>query len=171
MADWVQADPTLRATLQRRALRLEYFTVGYNLLEGIISVGLGIVAGSVALIGFGLDSGVEVLSALVLLWRLTRQAETDEQAERLERRAVLFVGVSFFILAAYVGWQAVDKIISQERPAVSWGGIVLALASVIIMPWLAAQKKKVALIMNSRALLADSTETLYRHSFYILKVT
>lgn len=154
------AQQVVRTDLRRRALRLEYFTVGYNLLEGIVSVALGLLAGSVALVGFGLDSGVEVLSALVLLWRLTRKEETDEQAERLERRAVLFVGFSFWILAAYIGWEAVSKLVGQERPEASWGGIILAVASLMIMPFLAQQKKKVATQLNSRALAADAVETL-----------
>ena len=148
------------AGLRQTALRLEYFTVGYNFLEGIFSVGLGILASSVALIGFGLDSGIEVLSALVLLWRLTRKEESNEHAERLERRAVLFVGLSFMVLAIYIGWQAIEKLLNQAQPEASWAGIALTFTSLLVMPWLAFRKKKVAAQIKSRALAADATETM-----------
>jgi divalent metal cation (Fe/Co/Zn/Cd) transporter len=151
--------PAKRKLLHRRAVRLELFTVGYNTLEGIISVLLGLLAGSVALVGFGLDSAVEVLSGLVILWRFTRKERDAEHAERLERRSVLLVGLSFFVLAAYVGWEAVTKVFGQEQAEASWGGIALAILSLLIMPWLARQKKRTAFQLNSRSLSSDATQT------------
>lgn len=147
------------SSLRKRGLRLEYLTVGYNLFEGVGAVGLGLLANSIALVGFGLDSGVEVLSAFVLIWRLTREEETNEQAQKSERRAVLFVGLSFIVLAVYIGWEAVSKLLGGERPEVSWGGIALSIGSLIVMPWLGIQKKKVAAQLESRALAADAVET------------
>jgi divalent metal cation (Fe/Co/Zn/Cd) transporter len=148
-----------KKALYRRAIFLELFTLGYNTLEGLISVLLGVLAGSVALVGFGLDSGIEVLSGFVILWRFTRKERDAQHAQQLERRAVLLIGLSFFVLGAYVGWEVLSKLISQEHAEASWGGIILAIASLIIMPWLAKQKKRTALQLNSRSLASDSTQT------------
>jgi divalent metal cation (Fe/Co/Zn/Cd) transporter len=145
--------------LRRQALRLEWFTIGYNVLEGLVALVLGGIASSIALVGFGLDSGVEVLAAVVLLWRLTRKERDEEHAARLERRAVLLVGLSFWVLGTYISWQSIDKLLSGEQPQVSWGGIGLALLSLLVMPWLARQKRKVAVQLDSRALSSESAQT------------
>ncbi len=151
--------PRTQALLRKRALRLEIFTVGYNLLEGIFSILLGVVAASVALISFGLDSGIEVLAALVLLWRLTRKENDAAHARQLERRAVLLVGISFLVLALYIIWEATSKIIGEAEPQTSWGGILLAVSSLIVMPLLAARKKKVAASLKSWSLASEATQT------------
>lgn len=147
-----------RTSLVRRGQYLEIFTVGYNSLEGIIAVVSGLIAGSVALIGFGFDSGIEVLSGLVLLWRLN--ADVDEaRREMVEQRALRLVGVTFLVLAFYVTWDAVSSLWLREAPEESLPGIVLAALSLIVMPLLVRAKRKVAAGIGSRALDADATQT------------
>lgn len=142
----------------RRGQHLEIFTVGYNTLEGGIAIASGLLAGSVALIGFGFDSGIEVLSGLVLLWRLN--ADVDEQRrEIVEQRALRLVGVTFLILAGYVTWDAVSSLWLREAPDESLPGIVLATVSLIVMPLLVRAKRRVAAAIGSRALDADATQT------------
>ena len=122
-----------RATDVRRGRLLEYVTVGYNGLEALIAVGSGIVAGSIALVGFGFDSVIEVSSGLALLWRL--RADGDEaRRERVEERALRLVGISFLLLAGYVMVDAVKSLVRREAPAESLVGIVLAAVSLIVMP-------------------------------------
>jgi divalent metal cation (Fe/Co/Zn/Cd) transporter len=139
----------------RRGRRLEYFTLGWNALEAGVAIGAGWLAGSIALVGFGVDSLIESLSGAILLWRLASSA-LDESRERLSLR---LVGVSFFLLAAYVCFEAVKSLISSEEPKASILGIVLAVASLIVMPLLARAKRKVAADINSHALVADSRQT------------
>ena len=151
-----------RAGLLRRGLRLEYLTVGWNIGEGIIAVGAGLAAGSVALIGFGVDSFVESISGSVLIWRL--RAETGEQAdeeriEQVEQRASRLVAVSFALLALYVAFEAVQTLVAQERPSVSPIGIALTAVSIAVMLWLARAKRDTGEALGSRALIADSHQT------------
>lgn len=143
--------------MRQKALFLEYFTVGWNLVEGVIAIVAGVLAGSIALIGFGLDSYIEIASAVVLIWRLRKQGEEEELAER---RAIFVVGVTFFALALYVTYESATKLIFHEQPAESLVGILLAIVSLIVMPLLAWQKRKVAAQLQSRALAADALETL-----------
>lgn len=144
----------------KRALWLEYFTVGYNVFEAIVSIGFGAISNSTAMIGFGLDSIVESLSGLVLIWRLTQKDLSEEEEERIERKAARLVAITFFVLAAYVLYESINKLVNQEIPARSLAGILIAVASLIIMPLLAWQKQKVGQEINSKALIADSKETL-----------
>lgn len=146
---------SLRAINLRRGRLLEYLTLGWNLLEAVIAIGAGLIAGSTALIGFGFDSLVESSSGAALLWRL----HSEEDSERREALALKLVGGSFLLLAAYVGFDAVKALINQESPETSYAGIALAAASLMVMPWLARSKRKVAAIINSRALKADSRQT------------
>ena len=141
----------------RRARRLEYLTVGWNTLEGAAAVGAGLAAGSVALLGFGLDSAVEVSSGLALLWRLHMDA--PERRERAERVALKAVGVSFLALAAYVAFDALKSLIAREPPEASRVGVALAALSLVVMPALARAKRRVAAEIESRALAADSRQT------------
>ncbi len=147
--------------LYRKGMFLEYFTVAYNFAEAVASVVFGALAGSIALVGFGLDSIVESLSAMVLIWRL-RQHERlcEEDEERIERRAMRFVALTFFVLAAYVLFESLQKLIRVEKPEHSLAGIVIAVLSIIVMPVLAWQKRTTGLAIGSRALVADSKETL-----------
>ncbi len=145
--------------MRRKALFLEYFTVGWNVLEGVIAITAGVLAGSIALVGFGLDSYIEVASGAVLIWRLRTQGNEDEE-EMAEKRAILVVGVTFLALALYVIYESTKKLILREPPAESLIGILLAIVSLIVMPVLAWQKRKVAAQIHSRALAADALETL-----------
>ncbi|MBI4463402.1 MAG: cation transporter, partial [Acidobacteria bacterium] len=146
-------------SLRHKALRLEYTLVTYNLLEGIIAVAAGWRAGSIALLGFGLDSGIEILAAGILIWRLRHSGSLEEETEK-ERKALRWVGFTFFALAAYILWEAGSTLMRQEIPEVSWIGIALAVASLGVMPYLGLAKRKIALQMGSRALEADALETL-----------
>ena len=148
-------------TPYKKALLSEYFTVGWNVIEGLIAITAGVIAGSIALVGFGLDSCIEVASGLVLIWRLRKHGFAEEEEEEsAEKKAILFVGVSFFLLAAYVIYESAKKLYFQEHPEESLIGIVLAVVSLIVMPVLALYKKKIAVQINSRALRADALETL-----------
>ena len=148
-------------TTHKRALLAEYFTVGWNIIEGIVAIAAGIVAGSIALVGFGLDSYVEVASGLVLIWRLRKHGFVDdEEEEAAEKKAIFFVGLTFFGLALYITYESAKKLFFHEHPNESVIGIVLAIVSLIVMPVLAFYKKKLATEINSRALRADAMETL-----------
>lgn len=151
-----------RRGLLRRGLRLEYLTVGWNVVEGIIAVGAGLAAGSIALIGFGIDSFVESISGSVLIWRLAAEtrADLDEEAvERVEERAERLVGVAFLVLAAYVGFEAVRTVVAQDPPDSSPIGVVLTALSIAVMLWLARAKRLTGEALGSRALIADAQQT------------
>lgn len=139
----------------RQGRRLEYASLGWNLIEALVAIGAGVLAGSIALVGFGADSIVESLSSLVLLWRLMSHA-VDERRERL---ALRLVGVCFLILALYVAGDAILSLVHHEVPKASRVGIALAILSLIAMPLLARAKRRVAARLNSAALAADSRQT------------
>jgi cation diffusion facilitator family transporter len=150
-----------RIALHRRALWLEYSTVGWNAVEAVVAIGAGAVAGSVALIGFGADSAIEVISAVGLLWRLRKagpHAAVNEESAA-EKRALYVVAVTFFVLAGYITWEAVRSLISREPPLTSPVGIILAVLSLLVMTGLASVKQWTGREMGSRALVADSKET------------
>lgn len=147
--------------LYKRALNLSYFTVGYNILEGIISVIAGAYAGSIALVGFGLDSFVESLSGIIMIWRFTKHGIVSEQEEvKVEHKALKLVGYTFFILAGYILYESVTKLYYKEIPDVSLIGITIAIVSIIIMPILYIKKVHVGKAISSKSLLSDSKETL-----------
>ena len=151
-----------RAALLRRGLTLEYITVGWNVVEGAIAVGAGLASGSIALIGFGVDSFVESISGSVLIWRLRAEAiggADEERIEQVEQRASRLVAVSFLILAAYVAFEATRSLIAQDRPDASPVGIVLTVVSLAVMLWLARAKRDTGEALGSRALIADSHQT------------
>jgi divalent metal cation (Fe/Co/Zn/Cd) transporter len=156
------ADVTLqfrnRADLVRRGRYLEYFTIGYNSLEGLIAVGAGLLAGSIALVGFGFDSLIEVTSGAVLLWRLHADLD-EERREQVEAISLRIVGACFVLLAVYVSYDSVKSLITREAPQESIVGIVLAAASLIVMPLLVRAKRKIARGIKSAALMADSKQT------------
>jgi divalent metal cation (Fe/Co/Zn/Cd) transporter len=140
-------------------LRLEYFSLTWNTVELIVGIGAGILAGSVALVGFGLDSAVETSSAAILLWRLRAEQKGTGAAEDLERKAVRWVAIAFYALALYVGVRAALDLLARSRPAESTVGIILAIVSLIVMPTLAWRKRVAARQLDSRALQADSKQT------------
>ena len=147
-----------RPALIRRGKVLEYATVGYNSLEGIIAIAAGLMAGSIALVGFGFDSVIEVISGVTLLWRLHADVD-EEKRERVEQRALRIVGASFLLLAAYVTFDALKALVLREPPDESVIGIVLAAVSLVVMPFLVRAKRRVAGAIGSRALNADATQT------------
>jgi divalent metal cation (Fe/Co/Zn/Cd) transporter len=143
----------------RRGLVLEFFTVGWNTLEAIVGLAAGVMAGSVALVGFALDSIVEASSGSILIWRLRTEQSGARSAEDAERRAIRLVALAFLALALYVGVRSVYDLLTQARPEESLPGIILAVVSLIVMPVLAWQKSRVARELDSRALQADSMQT------------
>jgi len=149
---------TTRAAAVHRGLTLEYFTVAWNALEAGVALLCGAVAGSIALIAFGLDSLIEVSSGGVLLWRL-RSDHDAAQREGVERRALKLVGISLLVLAAYVAGDSILCLVQRDAPERSLPGIALAMAALIVMPVLARAKRKVALAIASPALQADSRQT------------
>ena len=142
----------------RRGRRLEYLTIAWNSLEGLIAVAAGLLAGSIALVGFGIDSAIEVSSGAALLWRLSLDMGSHRR-EELEAKTLRLVGISFLALAAYVGIDAVLALLKQKTPSPSYVGIALAALSLIVMPILARAKRGVAARISSRALHADSRQT------------
>jgi len=146
---------TSEQALVRRGRRLEYLTVAWNLVEAAWALGAGLWAGSIALVGFGIDSLIETSSGLILLWRL-RDGEKGAGREKL---ALRLVGVSFLALAAYVAYTAVHALAWREPPEQSLPGIVIAALSLAVMPLLARAKRRVAAGLQSRAMQADSRQT------------
>ncbi|MFN7996500.1 MAG: cation transporter [Bryobacteraceae bacterium] len=147
-----------RSDLVRRGQRLEYFTIAYNSLEGFISIVAGLIGGSVSLVGFGLDSAIEVASGMALLWRLHHDLNPVRR-EHAERMALRIVGGCFIVLAAYIAYECGSTLFLHEAPERSIPGIVIAAASVVVMPLLARAKRRVATAIGSGALHADSRQT------------
>jgi divalent metal cation (Fe/Co/Zn/Cd) transporter len=150
--------PRDRALLVRKARRLEYASLAYNSLEAIASIITGVLAGSVVLIAFGVDSLIEVTSGAALLWRLG-QDRIPEVRERAERLSLRIVGGCFIALALYVAVDALKSLMNYEAPGRTWFGVAIAVGSLIVMPALARFKRSVAREMSSQALAADSTQT------------
>ncbi|MCB1245918.1 MAG: cation transporter [Acidimicrobiia bacterium] len=147
-----------RGAAVRRARLLNWFTIGWNGVEGFVAVGAGIVAGSIGLVGFGIDSGIEVSAALILMWRLRRERldgcrqDDDAFAQRL-------IAVSFGLLAIYVGVEAMRDLVAGHRPDPSMVGLVMATASLLVMPFVARAKRRLAPVLGSRAVAAEATQT------------
>lgn len=154
----IQISGPTRIELIRRGPYLEYFTIGYNSLEGLLAVVAGLIAGSIALVGFGFDSLIEVTSGAVLLWRL-RADVNEARRERVEAISLRIVGACFVVLAIYVSYDSIKSLVRREAPEESLIGILLAAVSLIVMPLLVRAKRKVARAINSGALMADSKQT------------
>lgn len=153
-----------RSRWLRRAVWLEYFTVGWNVIEAVIAVAAGIMAGSIALIGFGLDSLIEVTAAAALLWRLKKELRlghgiSDDDHSSIERRALLVVGITFFALALYILIEAGYNLVTDREAEESIVGIVLAAVSLAVMPVLALLKQRAARALKSSSLASDAMET------------
>lgn len=138
----------------RKALRLEYFTITWNVIEAVVAIAAGIAASSIALIGFGFDSSIESFAASVVIWQL-RGAGDEER----ERRALKLIAITFFILAGYVVFESVRDLVTSAEPESSSIGIVVAIVSIIVMPALGLAKKRLAERMGSAVLRADAAET------------
>ena len=147
-----------RQALAWRGRRLEYFTVAWNALEGVLAIVAGAMAGSISLVGFGIDSFIEVASAAVLLWRISVDAD-EQNRERNERVALRVVGACFIALAIYITVQSVRTLLAHRAPQHSLFGIVIAAASLIAMPLLSRAKRRVAGELRSAAMRADSRQT------------
>jgi len=147
-----------RVTIAGRGRRLEYFTIAWNTLEGVVAVVAGLVAGSISLIGFGIDSFIEVTSGAALLWRMCVDADVDRR-ERNERLALRTVGLSFIALAAYIVYESIRDMARREVPEHSIPGIVLACVSLLVMPLLSRAKRKVGAALGSAAMHADAKQT------------
>lgn len=152
---------SVKPKLYRRALLLSYFTIGYNVLEGALSILAGVLASSIALIGFGIDSIVESLSAGVMIWRFrSPESLSKEEEERREKTAARLIAYTFFILSAYVLYESISKLVLQEIAEPSLFGIIIAVVSTVVMPVLFYMKYRTGKQLNSRSLIADSKETL-----------
>ena len=147
--------------LHKKALTLSYITVAYNIIEGIVSIIAGSLAGSIALVGFGLDSFVESLSGGIMIWRFRQHGKiSEEEEERIEKKAVKLVAYTFFALAFYVFYESVTNLFYKEIPQPSIIGIIIAVISIIAMPVLFYMKYQTGKSLNSKSLLADSKQTL-----------
>ena len=152
-------DPETRAEAIKRALGLEYFSLAWNILETVVGFVAGLMSGSIALVGFALDAVVESTSAAALVWRLRSEGRRGWSADEIERRTVRIVGWAFVALSVYVAGHSVYDLATGARPDESMAGIVLAVVSLVVMPWLAARKRRMAKVIDSRALDADSHQT------------
>jgi divalent metal cation (Fe/Co/Zn/Cd) transporter len=147
-----------RTALVQRGLALNYLTIGYNVVEAIVALGAGLVSSSVALVGFGLDSVIEVLASGAAQWRLRADLDAGRR-ERVERTTLRIIGWSFLALAAYVALDSLNALLRHEPPERSVVGLVLLALSAVVMPVLARAKRRVARAMTSRALEADAMQT------------
>ncbi|MBI5679972.1 MAG: cation transporter [Methanobacterium sp.] len=151
----------MNSKLSKRALNLSYFTIIYNIAEGILSIFAGLTAGSISLIGFGLDSAVESLSAMVITWRFRKHGKISElEEEKVEKRALKYIGYTFFILAIYVFYESIKKIYTSEISEPSILGILITVASLIVMPILFYFKYQTGKALKSSSLIADSKQTI-----------
>jgi divalent metal cation (Fe/Co/Zn/Cd) transporter len=141
----------------RRGQRLEYFTIAYNSAEGLVSIVAGLIAGSVSLVGFGLDSLIEVASGVALLWRLHRDSDHSRR-EQVERTTLRIVGGCFIALALYILYESGSTLIRHQAPERSIAGIIVAAVSVVVMPLLARAKRRIAAGIKSGAMTADSRQ-------------
>ena len=151
-------DTLERSTVVVRGQRLEYFTIGWNALEGLVAVIAGAMAGSISLVGFGIDSFIEVTSGSVLLWRMSVDSDVHLR-EANEKRALRFVGACFLLLAAYITYDSIVDLWSKRAPEHSIPGIVLACVSLVVMPLLSRAKRRVGYAMGSAAMHADAKQT------------
>ena len=155
-----EPDQRERAALVRQGRLLAWFTIGWNAVEGVAGVAAGLLAGSIALVGFGVDSYVEVFAGAVILWRLSKERHVAEVSAAAERRAVRLIAITFLLLAVGVGIESIRRLLSGEHPDESWFGIGLAIVSLVVMPLLARAKRRVGEQLGSRAVTADATETV-----------
>ena len=147
-----------RRQLVRRGEKLEYFTIAWNSLEALVSIVAGVIAGSVSLVGFGLDSLIEVTSGAALLWRLHHDLNSSRR-EDVERKTLRIVGVCFVALALYIAYDSAASLIRHDAPERSLPGIIIAALSLCVMPLLAKAKRRVANGIGSAAMHADSRQT------------
>jgi cation diffusion facilitator family transporter len=149
------------SNLHNKALRLSYFTVGYNIVECIVSIITGFFASSTALLGFGSDSLIESLSGTVMIWRFRKHGVLlKDEEDKIEKKATFYVGVTFFIFGIYILYESIRRLIQLDKPEPSLIGILIAIASIIVMPILFYTKYKTGKTLGSKSLVADSKQTL-----------
>ena len=147
--------------LRKKALILSIITVGYNIIEGVVSILAGILSNSIALKGFGMDSFVESISGAVMIWRFKKLDKiTEEEEEKVERIAQRLVAISFFILSIYIIYESITKLYFKEISKPSVLGLIITTMSIIVMPILFYFKYKTGKSLGSKSLIADSKETL-----------
>jgi divalent metal cation (Fe/Co/Zn/Cd) transporter len=149
-----------RSRVVQRGRRLEYFTIAWNSVEGLVAVGAGLFAGSISLLGFGIDSFIEVTSGSVLLWRMSVDANVRDR-QRNEKRALRIVGRCFLLLALYIAFESGIDLCFERAPEHSIPGIVLACVSLLVMPLLSRSKRRVGHALNSAAMHADAQQTQF----------
>jgi divalent metal cation (Fe/Co/Zn/Cd) transporter len=147
-----------RHGVAERGKRLEYFTIAWNSLEGLVALVAGAFAGSISLVGFGIDSLIEVTSGTVLLWRMSVDADVESR-ERNEKLSLRIVGFCFLALVIYITYEAVSDLARKTAPEHSIPGIALACVSLVVMPILSRAKRKVANALSSAAMNADARQT------------
>jgi divalent metal cation (Fe/Co/Zn/Cd) transporter len=161
VCELIQMEPTLRTdrtALSLKGRRLEYFTIAWNLLEGLVAVIVGAFAGSISLVGFGVDSFIEVTSGATLLWRMA--VDWDERTrEHDEKLSLRIVGTCFLVLAAFIGYESISDLVNRKAPEHSIPGIILACVSLVVMPVLSRAKKDVGKKLQSAAMAADAKQT------------
>jgi hypothetical protein len=160
IVEWGMAETAIleRSAVLRHGRKLEYFTIAWNTLEGLVAVIAGAMAGSISLVGFGIDSFIEVTSGSVLLWRMSVDSDVHRR-ETNEKRALRFVGACFLFLAAYIAYDSILDLWSKRSPEQSISGIVLACVSLVVMPLLSRAKRRVGRAMGSAAMHADAKQT------------
>ncbi|GEA88859.1 cation transporter [Cellulomonas cellasea] len=154
-----QLDAAEVERLTRRGLRLAQLTVAYNVVEGAAAIALGLLAGLVSVVGFGIDSGIESIAAVLVGLRLAARLRHGEPDERKERTTLRLVAATFFLLAGYVTFEGVRSLVTAETPETSAPVVVLLVASIVVMPVLAAAKRRVGLALGDNLVLADAAET------------
>lgn len=147
-----------RSAIAERGKRLEYFTIAWNSLEGLVAVIAGAIAGSISLVGFGVDSFIEVTSGAALLWRMSADAH-ETRREHIEKLTLKIVGACFIALAIYVTYEAAVDLIARKPPGHSLAGIIIACVSLIVMPLLSRAKRRVGAHLKSAAMAADAKQT------------
>jgi divalent metal cation (Fe/Co/Zn/Cd) transporter len=155
MSKTIAAAEEVSAAFKQTGRNIEYLSIAWTSLEAAIGIAAGLIAGSVALISFGIDSVIEVASSIVLIWRLS----SHPMAEKRELLAHRLVGIGFLLLAAYISFSALHDLITRTPPRISYFGVVYAGACVIVMPLLARAKRRIAAKLNSDALHADSHQS------------
>jgi divalent metal cation (Fe/Co/Zn/Cd) transporter len=153
----LQTGGAARARLVRRAKLLSWLSLGWMTIEGVVAIVAGVIAGSVALVGFGIDSAIEGLASVIVIWRFTG---TRTHSDAAERRAQKLVAISFFMLAPYVAQDAIRTLIAGDHPETSWVGVGLAVGSVILMPMLGRAKLRVGSALDSAATAGEGTQNM-----------
>lgn len=148
-----------REALVRTGKRLQYFTIAWNSVEALVAIISGLVAGSIALVGFGFDSVIEVTSGAAVLWRMHK--DDSPERERIERVTLRIVGICFLALAGYISFESLRSFVQHQRPDHSLVGVILAIASLFVMPLLSRSKRRVGRLLNSEAMKADATQTQF----------